>query len=71
MAQEVIKACTHMSTPLNKFFYMDTFECSDENADLQPMNSRYDNQVTVLGREMQRKIKECSPFVVGGGCHRL
>ena len=57
IGQEVVKACTGKFTPLNQFFYFDSSESLPEKlseADLKPIGSRYDGQISVLDRPRKR-----------------
>ncbi|KAL5974963.1 E1 ubiquitin-activating protein [Asimina triloba] len=71
VGQEVVKACSGKFHPLFQFFYFDSFESLPteplEPADLKPLNSRYDAQISVFGRKLQKKLEEAKIFVVGAG----
>eukprot|EP01018_Ginkgo_biloba_P009922 Gb_06844 [translate_table: standard] len=71
VGQEVVKACTGKFHPIFQFFYFDSLECLPRKAlgaeDVKPTNSRYDAQVSVLGRELQAKLSEATLVVVGAG----
>lgn len=70
-AQEVLKACSGKFTPLKQWFYFDAVEIlpSEElpAQEYQPVGSRYDAQIVVLGRTMQEQIKQLNYFLVGAG----
>lgn len=74
VAQEVMKACTGKFMPIQQWLYYDSFECLPENeADYpnaescQPINSRYDSQLAVFGKETQEKLAQAKFFLVGAG----
>lgn len=74
VAQEVMKACTGKFTPINQWFYFDSFECLPEDEanypraqDCQPINSRYDRQLAVFGKNIQQSLAEARFFLVGAG----
>ncbi|KAK7289864.1 hypothetical protein RIF29_03859 [Crotalaria pallida] len=71
VGQEVVKACSGKFHPLYQFFYFDSVESLpteplDPN-DLRPINSRYDAQISVFGRKLQKKLEDSQVFVVGSG----
>ncbi|CAJ1970665.1 unnamed protein product [Sphenostylis stenocarpa] len=71
VGQEVVKACSGKFHPLFQFFYFDSLESLpteplDPN-DLKPLNSRYDAQISVFGRKLQKKLEDAEVFVVGSG----
>lgn len=71
-AQEVLKSCTGKFTPIQQWLMFDAVEVLPdfENLDpseFQPANSRYDDQVAVLGRTLQQKIHDLRYFLVGSG----
>lgn len=74
VAQEVMKACTGKFMPINQWFYFDSFECLPEDEgsypvgqSSQPINSRYDRQMAVFGRDVQQKLADAKLFLVGSG----
>lgn len=71
VGQEVVKACSGKFHPLFQFFYFDSVESLPtetlEPSDFMPLNSRYDAQVSVFGRKLQKKLEEAKVFVVGSG----
>lgn len=66
MAQEILKL-TGKYTPLRQFLYYDCFEILPENADRSPSNSRYDDQIAILGHEIQQKLQSVNTFLIGAG----
>lgn len=60
VAQEVLKACSGKFTPIYQWFYYDAIECLPENgveeADAQPVGSRYDAQIAIFGKKFQEKL---------------
>lgn len=74
VAQEVMKACTGKFMPINQWFYYDSLECLPEDESnypssqaCQPINSRYDRQIAVFGRDVQEKLGHAKFFLVGAG----
>lgn len=74
VAQEAMKACTGKFMPINQWFYYDSFECLPEDEacypsaqDCQPLNSRYDRQLAVFGKDVQEKLAAARFFLVGAG----
>lgn len=70
VAQEVLKACSAKFTPLFQHLYFDALEALPSGlteADCQPIGSRYDAQIAVLGQGFQRKIESLKIFLVGAG----
>jgi len=59
-AQEVLKACTGKFTPIYQWMYYDAIECLPvdgvEEADAQPIGSRYDSQIAIFGKKFQDKL---------------
>lgn len=61
VAQEVLKACSGKFTPISQWLYFDAIECLPEKNDLPskndttPLNSRYDAQIAVFGKNFQEK----------------
>eukprot|EP00743_Colponemidia_sp_Colp-15_P004319 GILK01004659.1.p1 GENE.GILK01004659.1~~GILK01004659.1.p1 ORF type:complete len:1074 (+),score=225.12 GILK01004659.1:261-3224(+) len=74
-AQEVLKGCSSKFMPIRQWFYFDAAEClhgmdvfAPELAhEFQPLNTRYDAQLRVLGRTIQSKLSTMRPFLVGAG----
>ncbi|CAH9073316.1 unnamed protein product [Cuscuta europaea] len=71
VGQEVVKACSGKFHPLFQFFYFDSVESLPtetlEAIDFMPLNSRYDAQISVFGKKIQKKLEEATVFVVGSG----
>ncbi|XP_061349995.1 ubiquitin-activating enzyme E1 1 [Gastrolobium bilobum] len=71
VGQEVVKACSGKFHPLFQFFYFDSVESLPpeplDPEDFRPVNSRYDAQVSVFGRKLQKKLEDSQVFVVGSG----
>lgn len=71
VGQEVLKACSGKFTPIKGFFYLDADEAlADELPDsslLTPINSRYDSQIAVFGKDMQEKMLDLKYFIIGAG----
>ncbi|CAJ2633015.1 unnamed protein product [Trifolium pratense] len=71
VGQEVVKACSGKFHPLFQFFYFDSVESLPSEPldpdDFRPVNSRYDAQISVFGRKLQKKLEDSQVFVVGSG----
>ncbi|KAF1745227.1 hypothetical protein MXB_1303 [Myxobolus squamalis] len=72
-AQEVFKAASGKFTPINQLMYFDSLECLPENycemceSSFQPLNSRYDKQISIFGKEFQEILANLHVFIVGSG----
>lgn len=71
-AQEVLKAISGKFSPLKQWLYFDSLESLPENSarnvdTCSPLNSRYDGQIAVFGKEFQNKISNTNQFLVGAG----
>ncbi|CZT42318.1 probable ubiquitin-protein ligase (E1-like (ubiquitin-activating) enzym) [Rhynchosporium secalis] len=71
-AQEVLKAVSGKFMPINQWLYFDSLESLPENSArseelCKPLNSRYDGQIAVFGREFQEKLSNIQEFLVGAG----
>lgn len=71
-AQEVLKAVSGKFNPVVQWVYIDSLESlptsikrSEELC--KPLNSRYDGQIAVFGKEFQEKISNVKEFLVGAG----
>lgn len=74
VAQEVLKACSGKFTPLKQFLYLDSLESLPNPSKFprneettKPINSRYDNQISVFGLDFQRAIGNLRVFLIGSG----
>lgn len=71
VAQEVLKAISGKFTPAVQHTYFDSLESLPDElpteTDTQPLNSRYDGQIAVFGRNFQDKIANYREFLVGAG----
>lgn len=74
IAQEVIKNLSGKFMPLDQWIYLDVvellpdFESPEFNpANFQPVQSRYDSQIILVGKENNEKIRNINTFVVGAG----
>lgn len=60
VAQEVLKACSGKFTPVFQFLYYDAIECLPEGgvdeADAQPLGTRYDAQIAIFGKQFQERL---------------
>ncbi|PIK48009.1 ubiquitin-like modifier-activating enzyme 1 Y-like protein [Apostichopus japonicus] len=71
-AQEVMKACSGKFNPIKQWLYFDSLECYPEEgelteADCKATSDRYQNQVSVMGAEFQKKLGNQKYFMVGSG----
>src|ERR1019366_322840 len=71
-AQEVLKAVSGKFHPINQWLYFDSLESLPTNSArseelCKPLNSRYDGQIAVFGREFQEKLSNVNQFLVGAG----
>ena len=69
VAQEAIKK-TGLYCPLNQFFWIDIYEetfINLKNADRTILNSRYDDLISIYGREFMEKLHTTNIFLVGAG----
>uniref|UniRef100_A0A0D6QW00 E1 ubiquitin-activating enzyme n=1 Tax=Araucaria cunninghamii TaxID=56994 RepID=A0A0D6QW00_ARACU len=71
VGQEVVKACSGKFHPLFQFFYFDSLESLPveplKPEDVAPLNCRYDAQISVFGRNVQKALEDAKVFVVGAG----
>lgn len=71
VAQEVMKACSGKFHPIFQWLYFDAIEILPTDglseADCSPLNSRYDGQIAILGKEFQKTLGAQRYFVVGAG----
>jgi len=68
VAQEIIKF-TGKYTPIDQWLWFDFFEILENlgTPDRTLMNSRYDDQVAIFGRELQNKLFNSNIFMIGAG----
>src|SRR5437879_2040321 len=69
-AQEVVKSLSGKFSPIVQHVYFDSLESlptsvprTEENT--QPLNTRYDGQIAVFGKDFQDKIANVKEFLVG------
>lgn len=71
VGQEVVKASSGKFHPLFQFFYFDSLESLPleplQPEDVAPLNCRYDAQISVFGKKLQKKLEDAKLFVVGAG----
>jgi ubiquitin-activating enzyme E1 len=71
VGQEVLKACSGKFMPIRQFFYFDAVEALTDTPlaaeEVAPMGCRYDGQIMVFGRDMQRRLGGLNMFLVGAG----
>jgi ubiquitin-activating enzyme E1 len=71
-AQEVLKAVSGKFSPVQQWLYFDSLEslptATKRSEELcKPLDSRYDGQIAVFGREFQEKLANTQEFLVGAG----
>lgn len=71
-AQEVLKAVSGKFHPIKQWFYFDSLESLPTSTArteelCKPVDSRYDGQIAVFGREYQEKLSNVTQFLVGAG----
>jgi len=71
-AQEVLKAASGKYTPYNQFCFYDCVECLDDKYFEKPneefkSDDRYQKQIEIFGKEIQKKIEESNIFLIGSG----
>jgi ubiquitin-activating enzyme E1 len=71
-AQEVLKAVSGKFSPIVQWLYFDSLESLPTNSTrseqlCQPLQTRYDGQIAVFGKEFQSKIENVNEFLVGAG----
>ncbi|MCP3683743.1 MAG: hypothetical protein GY861_13750, partial [bacterium] len=68
VAQEIVKY-TGKYTPISQWLWFDFFETVAKigNPDRNPLNTRYDDQVAIYGRELQEKLFNLNLFMIGAG----
>lgn len=72
-AQEVLKACSGKFHPLQQHMYLDALEALPHNirklpeSEFAPTGTRYDGQISVLGKSFQERIANTREFLVGSG----
>ena len=71
-AQEVLKAISGKFYPIVQWLYFDSLESLPVSVDrseemCRPLNTRYDGQIAVFGREFQDKLANATQFLVGAG----
>ncbi|MCJ1287744.1 hypothetical protein MMC26_007096 [Xylographa opegraphella] len=71
-AQEVLKSVSGKFHPVVQWLYYDSLESLPSSTQrseelCKPLNSRYDGQIAVFGREFQEKISNTQEFLVGAG----
>lgn len=68
VAQEIVKI-TGKYSPIDQWLWFDFFEILEnlQNPDRTPLNSRYDDQVAIFGRQLQEKLSNSNIFMIGAG----
>jgi len=69
ISQEIIKI-TGKYNPISQWLYFDFFEKLenlDINREMESLNSRYDDQITIFGKKIQEKLSNLNLFMIGAG----
>ena len=70
IAQEIIKF-TGLYIPLDQWLWIDFYDSikylEDKNIDRNPINSKYDDQILIFGREIHEKLINSNFFLIGSG----
>ncbi len=69
VSQEIIKT-TGKYIPINQWLWFDFFETVEnlkENVDRTIVGSRYDDQISIYGNELQKKLSKLNIFIIGAG----
>lgn len=71
-AQEVLKAVSGKFHPIMQWLYFDSLESLPTSVKrseelCKPLNTRYDGQIAVFGRDFQDKLANINQFLVGAG----
>lgn len=71
-AQEALKAVSGKFSPIKQWLYFDSLESLPTSVPrseelCKPVNSRYDGQIAVFGKEFQQKLNDLKIFLVGAG----
>ena len=69
VSQEIIKF-TGKYTPISQWFYFHFFETTlnlKDNYDRNYQNSRYNEQISIFGNEIQEKLSDLNIFMIGAG----
>ncbi|KAI5067456.1 hypothetical protein GOP47_0017984 [Adiantum capillus-veneris] len=70
-AQEVIKVLGKVFMPLHQWIYLDAVDClppePQSGIEKNPLQSRYDRQISLFGKEFQHKLGSLEWLVVGAG----
>jgi ubiquitin-activating enzyme E1 len=71
-AQEILKAVSGKFHPIVQWLYFDALESLPTNTPrseelCKPLNSRYDGQIAVFGKDFQDKLANTNEFLVGAG----
>ena len=71
-AQEVLKSVSGKFHPIVQWLYFDSLESLPSSTSrseelCKPINSRYDGQIAVFGKDFQSKLSNVNEFLVGAG----
>ena len=71
-AQEVLKSVSGKFHPILQWLYFDSLESLPSSVErseelCKPLDTRYDGQIAVFGREFQEKLANINEFLVGAG----
>ena len=69
VSQEIVKI-TGKYNPINQWLYFDFFEKLEKldlNRNTDLLNTRYDDQISIFGKEFQEKLSNLNIFLIGAG----
>ena len=66
VAQEVLKFIGKY-TPIKQFMYFDWFEIVEDSEDRTLENTRYDDQISIIGKKAHSSLSSCKSLLVGAG----
>ena len=66
VAQEVLKY-TGKFTPIYQFMFFDWFEIVEDSQDRTRENSRYDDQISLIGKKPHSYLTSCKSLLIGAG----
>jgi len=68
VASEIIKF-TGIYQPLNQYMWLDNLDSlkNIKNTNISPINSRYDNQISIFGLDLHKTLTKLKVFIIGAG----
>lgn len=71
VGQEVLKACSGKFMPIKQWYYFDAVETLSDTPlpkeEVTPIGCRYDGQIMIFGRSIQKQLHSLNMFLVGAG----